>query len=305
MALIRRLIDVTFELGTGSYGESGTNTVTLTGFRVSANVQQAGGAAMGSADVRIWGMTLSKMNQLSTLGMVVTAQKRNLITLSAHNEGEPAAAFFQGTINDAWADLNSQPDVPFIVAAKTALFEAVKPAVPISIRGSADVAAMLSGIANLMRIRFENSGVNVKLSNCYFGGSLRDQARKIVKQAGIQWNACEKGVLAIWPAGGSRTGLVPEVSSETGMIGYPSFASNGIMLRTIFNPSINLGTKISVKSSIQTILSKAEKPSNPTQASGEWIVQKIDHQLESLVEKGKWFSTIMATPVGAGLFVAR
>lgn len=75
MALIRRLIDATFELGEGSYGTSGSNNVTLSGLRVSANVQNAGGRAMGSADVRVWGMTLSKMNQLSTLGMVVTARK--------------------------------------------------------------------------------------------------------------------------------------------------------------------------------------------------------------------------------------
>lgn len=304
MALIRRLIDVTFELGTGSYGEGGFNTVTLSGLRVSANVQNAGGRSMGEANVRIWGMSLSKMNQLSTLGMVVTAQRRNQITLAAHNEGEPPATFFQGTMLDAWADLNSQPDVAFIVSAQTGLFEAMKPGTPISIRGSADVASMLSGIAAQMNFPFVNFGVNAKLSNSYFGGSLRDQATRIVEQSGIQWNALEKSVLAIWPPGGSRGGAIPVVSAETGMIGYPSFTANGIMLKTLFNPSIGLGTRLSVKSSLQTILSRAEKPSNPAQASGEWVVYKIDHQLESLLPRGKWYSSILAAPIGAGTFVA-
>lgn len=304
MALIRRLINATFELGEGSYGESGANTVTLSGLRVSANIQNAGGRSMGAADVRIWGMTLSKMNQLSTLGMVVTAQRKNVLTLSAYNEGEPPATFFKGTIYDAWADLNSQPDVAFVVSAKTALFEAVKQATPISIRGSADVANMLSGIASQMGFAFENSGVSAKLSNSYFAGSLRDQAQRIVKQAGIQWNACEKGVLAIWPAGGSRTGSIPVVSAETGMIGYPSFTANGIMLKSIYNPSIGLGTRLSVRSSLQTVLSRAENPANPATASGEWVVYKLDHQLESLLPRGKWYSSILAAPVGAGPFVA-
>lgn len=304
MALIRRLIDVTFELGEGSYGTGGANTVTLSGLRVSANVQNAGGRSMGAAEVRVWGMTLSKMNQLSTLGMVVTAQRKNVLTLSAHNEGEPPATFFKGTIYDAWADLNSQPDVAFVVSAKTALFEAVKTATPISIRGSADVANMLSGIASQMGFSFENSGVTSKLSNSYFAGSLRDQAQRIVKQAGIQWNACENGVLAIWPAGSTRNGANPIVSSETGMIGYPSFTANGIMLKTIYNPSIGLGTKLSVRSSIQTILSKAENPATPAKASGDWVVYKIDHQLESLLPHGKWYSSILAAPVGTGPFVA-
>lgn len=304
MALIRRLIDVTFELGQGSYGTGGFNTVTLSGLRVSANVQNAGGRSMGSADVRVWGMTLSKMNQLSTLGMVVTAQRKNVLTLSAHNEGEAPSTFFKGTIYDAWADLNSQPDVPFIVSAKTALFEAVQQATPISIRGSSDVASMLSGIAAQMGYPFVNSGVTSRLSNSYFGGSLRDQALRIVKQAGIQWNSCENGVLAIWPAGGSRGGANPVISSETGMIGYPSFTANGIMIKTLFNPSIGLGTRLSVHSSLQTILSRAENPANPTQAAGDWIVYKLDHQLESLMPRGKWYSSVLAVPPGAGIFVA-
>lgn len=307
MALIRRLIDVTFELGTGSYGESGFNTVTLTGLRVSANVQNAGGRSMSSADVRIWGMTLSKMNQLSSLGITVTAQRRNVLTLAAHNEGEPPATFFKGTIFDAWADLNSQPDVAFIVSAKMTLFEAVKQATPISIRGSVDVASVLSGVASQMGIPFVNFGVTSKLSTSYFAGSLRDQALKLVKYAGIQWNACENGVMAIWPSGGSKGGAVPIVSAETGMIGYPTFQANGIMLKTVYNPSIGMGTRLAVRSSLQSLLSAREKVTlNSTQpVSGEWVVYKLDHQLESLLPRGKWYSSILASPAGAGPFVAK
>lgn len=306
MALIRRLIDVTFELGTGSYGTSGFNTVTLTNLRVSANIQNAGGRSMGSADVRVWGITLSKMNQLSSLGLTVTAQRRNILTLSPHDEGEPPSIVFKGTIRDAWADLNSQPDVAFVVGAQTGGFEAVQESRPISIRGSADVANMLSGIANQMGWGFINHGVTTRLPTSYYPGSPRDQALKIIKHAGIQWNEGEKGVLEIWPTGGHRGGSVPVVSAETGMIGYPSFTANGIMLRTLYNPSIQLGTRLAVRSSLQDVLNRAENITlkNTQPLTGEWIVYKIDHQLESLLPRGKWYSSILAAPVGTGPFVA-
>ena len=302
MAFVRRFIDAKFELGTGNYGESGFNTLTLSGLRISANVQYAGGFAMGSANVRIWGMTLSHMNQLSTLGITITAQRRNVLTLLANNEGEPPAIFFKGNILDAWADLNSQPDVAFIVSANTGLFNAVKQATPISIRGSVDVASVLSGIAAEMNMPFLNYGVTSRLPTSYYAGSLRDQALKIVKHAGIQWNALENEVFAIWPTGGSRGGAIPLVSEETGMIGYPTFQANGIMVKTIYNPSIGLGTKIAVRSTIQSLLNAREKILRPV--TGEWVVYKIDHQLESLLPHGKWYSTMLAHVVGAGPFVA-
>jgi len=38
--------------------------------------------------------------------------------------------------------------------------------------------------------------------------------------------------LIIWPKGGSRGGSIPLVSRDTGMIGYPSYTQNGIVVST-------------------------------------------------------------------------
>lgn len=285
MALIERLIDVIFVLGEGSFGTDGSNTVKLSGLRASARITNAGGRAMGNAEIRIWGMTLSVMNKLSTLGMIITAQRKNSVTVVAGDAGSPLSTVFQGTITNAWADFHGAPDVPFHVVAHTGLFEAVRPAQTISINGTADVATLLSGLAAQMGFAFENNGVSVKLSNPYFSGSARNQALAIVKHAGIEWNACANGVLAIWYPGQTRSGVAPLISPETGLVGYPTYTSKGVLLKTIFNPTIGLGSKVNVKSSL-------------TPANGTWAVFRVDHDIESQATRGRWFTLVNACPVG-------
>jgi hypothetical protein len=295
MSYVRRFLDVKFVLGEGDFGVAGSNTVTLTGLRVSAAVENAGGRSMGRLNATIFGMTLSQMNKLSTLGMTVTATRKNSIRLFAHDEGGVPAVVFQGTVYDAYGDFQRAPDVGFVVGAQTAIFPAVTPATPISIRGSGDVASLMSGIAAQAGYAFQNSGVTAKLSNAYYGGSIWDQARAIVRDSGIMWNSGEAGTIAIWPPGGSKGGAIPVVKPPE-MITYPSYTANGLLVRTVYNPSIGLGTKIRVESSIGA--------SSKIPATGEWIVYKIDHHLESIVPNGKWESSLLVMQPGTGPFAA-
>ena len=75
-------IDLTFTKGRGTFAEGGKNTVKLSGLRVSANIVRSGGSSQGSADLRIYGMTLSKMNDLSTLGLRVSNDTYSLLNNS-------------------------------------------------------------------------------------------------------------------------------------------------------------------------------------------------------------------------------
>lgn len=285
MSFARRLIEVTFQLGEGAFGESGTNTVTLAGLRMTSKIVKAGGRSMGTASIRINGMTLSLMNQLSTLGQLVQLTRRNTIAIAAGDEGSTLGTVFVGTITNAWIDFQGAPDVAFQVEAHAGLIEALAPCPPSSFKGSADVAVILSGLATQMGLPFENNGVSVILSNPVFNGSARDQALAAVEHAGIEWNGLDNGVLAIWPRGGARGSTAPLISPETGMVGYPAYTSKGILVRTLFNPSIGYGQKIVVQSSVQP-------------ACGEWNVYSLDHNLDTLQPNGQWFSTLEACRPG-------
>jgi len=279
MSFVERLIDVTFTLASGTFAESGTNTVKLSGLRVSAKIVKAGGNAMGTAQIDVYGMTLSMMNKLSTLGMKVILVPRNTVTLEAGDSQNGMAVVFQGTITNAYANFDNSPDVSLYVEAHTGLTEATQFIPPTSFQGGVDAALVMSGFAAQMGRAFVNNGVSVQLSNPHYYGSVRDQAKACAEEAGINWSLDDPLKLEIWPRDGSRGGSVPLISPDTGMDGYPAYTPNGIMVKTLFNPSIGLGGQINVQSML-------------TPACGTWTVYMLDHDLDSKVPDGNWFTRV-------------
>lgn len=283
MSLVSRKIDLTFRLGEGAFGDSGADTVELRGLRIYSTIVKYGGASMGTSNLKIHGMTLSLMNKLSTLGPAPTLYRRNTVTVAVGDDVSGMATVFIGTIFNAYTQFD-MPENPFVVEAYAGMIEALKAVPTSSFNGSADVATIMSGLASHMNLVFENNGVNVKLSNPYFAGSARDQVRQCAEAAGINW-VIDLNKLAIWPAGGSRGGLVPVISPATGLKGYPSYTSRGIAFETQFNPSIGFGSKVNIVSDL--------KP-----ASGEWVVFTQTHNLDALVPDGRWFTSCEAARPG-------
>ncbi len=296
---VERLIDVTFTLADGSFNGTDKNTSKLSGLRVGAKIVKAGGNAMSTAIIRVFGMSLSMMNQLSTLGMRYNHVSRNSVTVEAGDAVKGMGIVFQGTITRAWADLNDAPEAYFHVEAHTGLLAAVLPTQPVSYPDGIDAATAMSSIASQLGYAFENNGVDVRLPATYLWGSPRSQIDQIARAARIHYiidDGGNSGValqkLVIWPWDGARGGQIPLISLETGMVGYPAFTAQGIEVQTLFNNNIGFGSKIEVKSSIPA-------------ASKQWIVGTLDHDLETKTFGGRWFSRIQAYDPGGLLPVTR
>ncbi|MCC8963780.1 hypothetical protein H8A95_16030 [Bradyrhizobium sp. Pear76] len=263
------------------FSETGGDTLTTNDKRVSARVQNSGAPSNSAAQVMIYGLSASVMNQLSTLGMVLNLVPRNTLTLKAGDQGGALSAIFSGTIVNAYADLNAAPDVPFIMNCQSGLADATKNVPPTTFAGSTQVSNIMSGLARQMNVGFENNGVNTVISNPYYRGSPQQQMRQCAEDAGINAEIVNGNVLAIWPRFGSRnTQTIPLIAPppQGGMILYPSFTQQGILVRNVFNPNIAFGGKVQVQTSEQA----AQK------ANGVWTVYKLDLALESQVPKGKW-----------------
>lgn len=287
MTFAQRQIDVTFSIGKGSFGEDGFDNITLSGLRVSATVEKTGLPGMNTAQVRVYGMTLSMMNQLSTLGKPQIFTRKNAVTIKAGDAVSGMAVVFTGTLQDAWAELRGAPDGFFVVMAHTGLLAQMKPVPPSSFPGSADAAVILSGLAEQMGLSFENNGVSVQLSNPYFPGTARMQAVSCAKAAGINMTL-DDDVLAIWPVGGHRGGTIPLISQDTGLVGFPAYAGGQQMaLSTLYNPSIRFGGQVDVQTSL-------------TGANGRWTVNSVHHHLESQTPGGAWFTQIQGHQFGLG-----
>lgn len=289
MAFEKRALGCTIQLsqerspavptGQQQFAEGGNQVTLPAGLRMTANIQNAGGLSDGVLNLTIWGLTRSLMNQLATLGIQINLLPKNLITLTAGTPGKMSTAFL-GYITAAEADFNAMPEPSFTITAHTLGAFAAAPAEPSSYQGSATVSSIMSDLATKMGLRFENSGVEVTLKNPTFTGSYRDQARAVVKQAGIEWNNGAEGILAIWPRKGSRGGLIPVLAPppKGSMIGFPKYNAYGVTVRNLYDPTIGFGQKVKIESSVLT----------PT----EYVVIGLAHTLTCEFPNGPWETTI-------------
>lgn len=287
MSFLERRIDVKITLGSGSFASSGTGSKTFSGLRITAKILKAGGLAMPQAQLQIFGLSLSDLNDASTLpGQTITMQKKNRMVVTAGDDQMGMATVFDGTVFTAWPNLNAQPQGCLDVIAFSGIFDAVAKSDSTSFNGSTDVNTILPQLASKMGVQYEGNGVSVKLNNPYLWGSPRDQAVQAIEAAGLRssWTI-DNGKLAVWPPGQARNGAAITVSPETGMKSYPSYTANGIMVETLFNPNIVIGSKINVQSSL--------KP-----ASKSWVVFHLDHDLASQMPQGNWFTKIEAAAPG-------
>lgn len=282
-SFVERVLRATITLGIGTFGSTNSNVVQFQDLRIVADIDKAGGMALGTARIRVYGLSQSIMNQLTTLSWKVLTFTRNTIDLEA-GDGDVMTLVFSGQILNAWADYSAQPDVYLLIEAQTGGFDQVVPVSPLSYRGSTSAAIVAQQLAQQMGVAFENNGVAVQLANPYFPGSAIEQLRALSKAAGFNFFLDDK-TLAICPKGTPRSGQIPEIGPTSGLRGYPTFDRMGINLSTLFNPGVVFGSQIKVVTSV-------------TPAQGVWQVYSMAHHLESIRPGGPWFTDIHATEPG-------
>lgn len=307
MAFVRRRIELTFILGTGAFGEgppeppitipadtqaAGTsvkvtnNTIILNGLRVRAHIQEIGNSTLGMADVMVWGLSLSHLNQLSKMEQYAMFSRNNRLIISAGDDKDGMGVVFEGAITQSWADLSSQPDSILHCSAMAGQFYLVKPAADFTLAGSSDVATIIDSMAHQMGFTLINNGVAVLLATPHYSGSIIEQLRRAAADADINLVVDQiNKKIYITPRGAAIVDQVPLISPETGMVGYPIHDATGVICNTLFNRNIK-------------ILRKAKVQSQLANANAEWLVISVVHDLESEVHNGEWYTRFQATNLG-------
>lgn len=281
MSFSEKQLELTITLGTGTFGAQLGNTVTLSGLRMFADMAAPCGDSMGTLQLRVFGLTQSMMNQLTTIGTFGQVKDKNTILLAAGDDNG-MSTIFQGAIWQAWADYAAMPEVVFNIIAYVGMDLALKPVDALSYPGSADVGQIMASMAKTANLSFVNQGVSVQLQNPYFHGTIWQQIKMCAAAARIN-QKIELGTLTIWPQGGSISGSVPDISPSTGMVGYPALSSQGMTIKTIFNPGIILGGLVQVKSSLPM-------------ATGKFNVFNYAHNLSCQAPGGPWFTIFDCIP---------
>lgn len=235
----------------------------------------------GSAVVKVWGLTLDQINQLTYAGLQWGATLNTLIVSAG--DGTGMAQVFSGEIVDAFPQIE-QPQAPMIFSATGGTVITLKPMAPSSYSGPTDAATVLQNLASQAGLGFENGGVTAQLASPYFPGTIGQQIASASYAAGAYaFIDTNKSVLAAWPKTGSRAGSPTLISPETDMIGYPHFQQNKVVVRTLFNPSLVYGRKVQIQSQL-------------TAACGMFIIVGCDHHISSLLPDGPWESVVTCVP---------
>lgn len=287
---VKRALDFTFKLGTGTFGATGANTVQVpSGLWATAQILKFGTPSMNRANIRIWGLSRSLMNKLSRIGVLPNATRFNFVTVMAGDAGGNMSLAFSGGIRFCWPDFSNPTEASLNVSAFTGLLAQMKPAPPTSFNGSTDVATIMGQLAKQMGYTFENNGVSVQLSNPYLPGTARMQALAAADAAGIYVVFDDdNGVLAILPKDGARGGGIPVISPTGDMVGYPTYIGPAqVGLRTEYNPQLRFMGLVNVKNSVID------------GANGNWRVTSLIHDLSTL-PGGPWFSDLQGNAFLAG-----
>lgn len=270
-------------LGTGKFGSSNNDQITLQGFRAIADIDKAGGMMMGTLRAKIFGVKQVDMNSVTTLQWKPGTLIPNTVEVFAI-DGAAETLVFAGNIVNAWADYQSMPDVYLHIQAQSAFFNALKAIPPRSFKGRVDVASVMAQIARDMGYTFENNGVTTQLTDVYLPNTGMEQAKDLARAAGCDLYLDDK-ILAITPPNVPRKVIIPLISAASGLVGYPTFDGVGVNFQTLFNPAVTFGGSIKLETDVQ-------------QAAGEWVVTSVGHRLESEKPGGAWFSSIRGNQNG-------
>ena len=283
----RRRITLAFSPISGS-----GSTLTLTNLRVWAQIENnVSPSGATSAVVRVSGLTLDHVNQMSLAG-VLFGPPKNQLTLSAGDDVAGVQPIFTGDINEAKPDFSNQPNVAFTISVISSSGIRQKPVQPISYPGGVSAVDALTAICKQAGITLVNSGVTAQLASPYLGGTVWQQIMKAAGAAdAYAYFDSTTNTLTIWPKASSsqpNNANPVLISPATGMIGYPEFQAATIRVRNVFSAglqAIKPGTQIKVQSQLSA-------------ACGTFQVSRSTLLLSSRLPKGPWEIVVEATYPG-------
>ncbi|MFT8419397.1 MAG: hypothetical protein ABF636_11305 [Acetobacter sp.] len=326
-ALANRQVDVVFTLAQDGFGAQDTQTLTLSGYRVSCLIESTGLESGMACALRMEGLSQPLLNRLSLMQAGMVAQTRNRVTICAGDGAQGSSArpvVFSGGVVEAFVDYANSPDVAFELRALSGALPAALPVAPTSFGGDVPVATVMQVLAGMAGLSFANYGVQTLLrGGVYYKGSVAEQVDSCARAARISYQI-GVGVLAIWPAGMQvqAGGQAHDISVATGLVGYPSYSQYGVAFHTVFNPALRFRDTVSLQTGLyaqgvagqgagtQPVggaqVSSTQAGGSALPASGLWVVQRVRHELQTEQPGGPWFTTVEAArPDFAGQIFAR
>lgn len=297
-------------MSTRQYGRKlslivGTDTqgLDLSNLRCTFYISRGDRQTPNSADVRIYNVKDETANRLT--------QEFTRVVIQAGYDGN-FGLLFDGTIKQARRGrLDAKDDYVDIVAAdgdQAYNFSTIA----LSLAAGATPDDHVQAFVQAMATQGISQGYTPELSKNgsvrgrVFYGMTRDELREWAEVQDALWSI-QDGRLTLIPKTSYVPGDTPLISPSTGLIGVPEQTANGIEMRVLLNPSIKIGQRVKLDSTINPFrfgLDRGSQKTNfrleqniKTNADGFYYVMIADHTGDTRGEP--WYTDLVCLAVDA------
>lgn len=272
MTYKKRTLKFQFKLEKGAFNDKGDNILTIDNIKANLHVGGYGGTSGTVMNAEVFGLSLEKMALLSFKGIQYESTTQNMMKVWANEE-----LIFTGSIGSCYIDLGRMPDAPLIIQATSTFYDQSIETKDFSVKGDVKVSDIITAIAKSMGYAVViNSSINQVEKDPVYHGNLYQQLTDCLRAHDLTWDI-RNGVIFVWKSGTTIDEVMPLVSSENGLIGYPIFNGFGVSITTSFSSLLVRGRNLKLETDLPN-------------ASGVYGINDVAYILSSWQEGGSWYA---------------
>ncbi len=169
---------------------------------------------------------------------------------------------YQGFVLRSGLDANISRDRPFIITTMQNYDYQNKIALPVNPQGSISLDTLFKTIASNAGYNYQSTGVSGTVTNVVLYNKTIKQQLDIIYNYGYYYKtgiiSPNQYTLYVAPKGQPLITSEFELSENNGLIGYPIVEDYGFSARCYFNPSLQIGQAMTVKSQILELINNQQ-----------------------------------------------
>lgn len=284
-------------------GDGAGAALDLSELRVTFQIRRGDLQTPNSADVRIYNVADQTAHRIRSEG--------TRIVIQAGYEGN-FGLIFDGTIKQVRKGRVDARDSYVDITAADGDMAYNYSTLAVSLAAGATPDDAMQAFVKSMAAQGISQGYKPELSTngsvrgrVYYG-MTRDELREWAEVQDVLWSI-QDGKLTLIPKTSYIPGEVPVISSATGLIGVPEQTQNGIEMRVLLNPSLKIGERIKLDSTVNLYRYGLDVPSQAvsefqrqqikTNADGLYYVMVANHSGDT--RGNDWYTDLICLAVDA------
>ncbi|EOH6202492.1 hypothetical protein ACMAUW_004977 [Citrobacter farmeri] len=264
-----------------SFDEKGNNTISISEVRSTVSFQSAGNLFGTQVNVSLFGLSMELLASLSSKAMGLFGSDTERISMKIY-VGD--TAIFVGYMTSSIANMNTVPNSALMITATANADLQNKPSPPFSFNGATPVTSVITAICKAAGYSPYITGLDgIVATNPHYEGSIFNQLEKLCDDFEIAMSVASP-TITFWPQNEKKDDVMPLISPEYGLIGYPIFSNGGVMFQTQFSTLLTTGRNVKLITSLP-------------HASGTYKLTSVSHELSSWMPDGPWHSVCIANRI--------